>query len=190
MFISQEKLKSNIAEYILYMWHVEDVVRACAFDLNKIEENIIQQLGISDVQQIQLRNWYKGIVDEMKRAKLLQRGHLQEVEEKMAELHLLHTTLLTVLKDKEYIALFDHAKPEIEELKKKSEVKVDDNLSAEKKSRIVKNDIEACFNGLYGLWMLRLQKKEISAETSAALNKISKLISYLTRNYHTMMTGL
>ncbi len=190
MFISQEKLKNNIAEYILYMWHVEDVVRACAFDLNKIEEVIIQKTASSEVQQIQLRNWYKGIVEEMKSAKLLQRGHLKEVEEKMAELHLLHTTLLTVLKNKDYIELFEIAKPEIEELKKKSEVKVDDSLSAEKKTRIVKNDIEACFNGLYGLWMLRLQKKEVSSETSAALNKISKLISYLTRNYHTMMTGL
>ncbi len=190
MFISQEKLKTNIAEYILYMWHVEDVVRACAFDLEKIEENIIQKSTLSDVQQIQLRNWYKGIVEEMRRAKLLQRGHLQEVEEKMAELHLLHTTLLTVLKDKEYIALYDRTRPEIEELKKKSEVKVDDSLSAEKKYRIVKSDIDACFNGLYGLWMLRLQKKEISAETSAALTKISKLISYIAHKYHIMMSGL
>jgi len=190
VFISQEKLKSNIAEYVLYMWHVEDVVRACAFDLNKIEETIIKSSALSEVQQIQLRNWYKGIIDEMKRAKLLQRGHLQEVEEKMAELTMLHTTLIQTLKNKEYIALFDDAKAEIEELKKRSEIKVDDTLTNEKKSRIVKSDIEACFNGLYGLWMLRLQKKDVSEETSVAIAKISKLISYLTRSYHTMMTGI
>lgn len=190
MFISQEKLKSNIAEYVLYMWHVEDLVRACAFDLNKIEETIIKPSGLSEVQQIQLKNWYKGIIDEMKRAKLLQRGHLQEVEEKMAELNMLHNALLQTMKNKDYISLFDDAKTEIEELKKRSEIQIDDAITNEKKSRVVKSDIEACFNGLYGLWMLRLQKKQISEETSAAIAKISKLISYLTRSYHTMMTGI
>ena len=33
MIIAQQKLKENIAEYILYMYQIEDVVRAYHFDL-------------------------------------------------------------------------------------------------------------------------------------------------------------
>lgn len=170
------------------MWHVEDLVRAYQFDLEKIDENIISRNTSSDVQQIQLKNWYKGIVNEMKQAKLLQRGHLKEVEEKMVELNLLHITLLNHIKNKEYIMLYDRAKPEIEELKKRSEISKEG--SEEIKSKAVKSDIEACFNGLYGIWMLRLQKKQISEETSSAMNKISNLIAYLTRSYHSTMNGI
>jgi len=43
MIIAQEKKKTNLAEYILYMWQVEDIIRAYQFDITKIEENIIKQ---------------------------------------------------------------------------------------------------------------------------------------------------
>ena len=33
MYISQQLKKKNIAEYLLYMWQVEDMLRASNFDM-------------------------------------------------------------------------------------------------------------------------------------------------------------
>ena len=37
----EEKKKSNIIEYVLYLWQVENIIRACQFDVNIIEKNVI-----------------------------------------------------------------------------------------------------------------------------------------------------
>lgn len=47
-----------------------------------------------------------------------------------------------------------------------------------------KDEIETCFNALYGMLMLRLQKREVSAETMDAINKISSFIALLSRYFH------
>ena len=41
MLVAQQKLKENIAEYILYMYQIEDVIRAYQFDLDSILENYV-----------------------------------------------------------------------------------------------------------------------------------------------------
>ena len=40
MIIASKKRKENIAEYILYMWQIEDMIRANDFDISKIRRNI------------------------------------------------------------------------------------------------------------------------------------------------------
>ena len=41
MIIAQEKRKTNIAEFILYMWQVEDLIRAYKFDIKLITEAVL-----------------------------------------------------------------------------------------------------------------------------------------------------
>ena len=36
MIVAKQKRKENIAEYLLYMWQVEDLIRANQFDLSLI----------------------------------------------------------------------------------------------------------------------------------------------------------
>ena len=55
------------------------------------------------------------------------------------------------------------------------------------KQQGVKSEIEACFNGLYGMWMLKISKKEISTQTQQSIDKISKFMVQLAQNYHKMM---
>ena len=45
------------------------------------------------------------------------------------------------------------------------------------------NEVETCFNSLYGVMMLRLQKKEISLETQHAVKEISTFIGMLNDYY-------
>jgi len=42
MLIAQQKLKENIAEYILYMYQIEDVIRAYKFDLERIMDEYVR----------------------------------------------------------------------------------------------------------------------------------------------------
>lgn len=39
MIVAREKRKKNVAEYVLYMWQVEDTIRAFNFNINTLEEN-------------------------------------------------------------------------------------------------------------------------------------------------------
>ena len=43
MLIAREKRKSNVAEYVLYMWQLEDMLRAMQMDIRLVEQNIVSQ---------------------------------------------------------------------------------------------------------------------------------------------------
>ena len=43
MFIAKQKRKENIAEYLLYMWQVEDIIRSMNCDIRLIDSNIVSQ---------------------------------------------------------------------------------------------------------------------------------------------------
>ena len=45
------------------------------------------------------------------------------------------------------------------------------------------NEIETCLNALYGVMMLRLQKKEISPDTTHAIKEITTFIGMLSDYY-------
>ena len=44
MLVASQKRKENIAEYLLYMWQVEDIVRAFNLDIERIRQNIIDRV--------------------------------------------------------------------------------------------------------------------------------------------------
>lgn len=46
------------------------------------------------------------------------------------------------------------------------------------------SEIETCFEALYGLLMLKLQKKEISAGTAKAMEQVSSFVSMLANYYN------
>ena len=47
MYIASQKRKENIAEYLLYMWQIEDLIRANGLDLDKIKSNVIDKYQLS-----------------------------------------------------------------------------------------------------------------------------------------------
>lgn len=174
MFIAQEKKKNNILEYILYMWQVENIIRACQFDIELIQSNVIAQLGLTDNDKDLVKEWYLDLIRQMKSQNLKQAGHLSFTRDVITELTLLHQTLLKTFKDKSYNPLYNNARADIYDLQKKQP-----NDPTE---------IEACINGMFGLWMLKLRQKEISAETQKSFDRITKLLARLGKNYHEMMT--
>ena len=43
MIIARRKRKENIAEYLLYMWQVEDLIRANNFDMDSIRRTVVDR---------------------------------------------------------------------------------------------------------------------------------------------------
>lgn len=176
MFIAQEKRQSNVAEYLLYMWQVENVIRTAQFDINVIEKSIIDQMGLDDNQREQEIEWYKGLIAKMKKEQLLTKGHLLELRDLVVELSYVHNSLLNNVKDSNYGFIYNTARPFIQELKAKQE-------------GLVHDEVEICLNGLFAFWMLKAGKKEVSASTSQAMGAISKLIGTLSNKYKEMMAS-
>ncbi|MCM1292798.1 MAG: DUF4924 family protein [Bacteroides sp.] len=171
MFIASEKRRSNIAEYLLYMWQIEDIIRANSLDIEKINERIIAPYpGLADEQRTQLREWYESLIDMMRREGVVESGHLQINRSVLSSLVALHQTLLADPKFADYSSEFYRTLPFIVELRAKS---------GENKS----GEIETCFNALYAILLMRLQGKEITAETASAITQISKLIAMLSHYF-------
>lgn len=171
MFTASQKKQENIAEYLLYMWQIEDLIRANELDMDKIDTNIISRYtGLSDQQRRDLYGWYESLIDMMRREGVEKKGHLQLNKNTLNELSDLHSRLLADPRFNIYSQQFYHTLPFIVELRAKA---------GEDKA----GEIETCFNALYGLMMLRLQKREVSAQTLEAAQQISKFLALLAGYY-------
>lgn len=171
MYIASQKRKENIAEYILYMWQIEDIIRANGCDIDKIRTNIIDRYDVDDARKTELTEWYESLIEMMRREGVIASGHLQINHNILNQLVQLHQALLADPEFPEYTAEFYKTLPYIVELRSKAgDSKV--------------GEIETCFTALYGMLMMRLQKKEIGPDTKEAIAQITRFISLLSKDFH------
>ena len=170
MYIAQELRKKNIAEYILYMWQVEDTIRAFGCQLSRIRREYIEQFDYTDEQKEEETDWFGNRIRMMNEEGCRERGHLQINKTTLMMLEDLHRQLIDSTKFPFYTSEYYKVLPYIVELR---------NRGANKKE----NEIETCFNSLYGVMMLKLQKKDISPDTAHAVKEITTLIGMLNDYY-------
>ena len=48
MLIAREKRTSNVAEYILYMWQLEDMLRAMRLYMQLVYQNVVSRFVVGD----------------------------------------------------------------------------------------------------------------------------------------------
>ena len=77
MFIASQLKKQNIVEYLLYMWQIEDLIRAFSLDIDAINEKIIEPYQVSAEEKKQLYDWYVSLIDMMRSENVQQSGHIQ-----------------------------------------------------------------------------------------------------------------
>lgn len=183
MFISNELRKTNIAEYLLYMWQVEDMLRACDCSLARVRREIVERYDCSDEQKEELSDWYGSLIRMMNDEGCRVSGHLQMNESTMAELERLNAQLLDCSSRPLYRAQYYRALPYIVELRRKTKT-AHATLPAGKKEKSEEKEIETCLNALYGTMLLRLQHKEISPETQHAIDEITMLVGMLSDEYN------
>ena len=73
MFISRQLKQQNIAEYLIYMWQVEDLIRAYKCDLETIRQQLVARYPTE--QQAELAQWYEDLIEMMRREQVMQQGH-------------------------------------------------------------------------------------------------------------------
>ena len=170
MIIASQKRKENIAEYLLYMWQIEDMIRANDLDIEKIERNVIDRFNLTAQQRKEMVDWYESLIDMMRREGIEKSGHLQMNRNILGQLVALHQALLKYPRFPEYSAEFYRTLPFIVELRSKA--------GDEKPG-----EIETCFNALYGMLMLRLKGQEITPDTLNAIKQISHFIAVLAHDF-------
>ena len=77
MLSAQKLREENIAEYLLYMWQTEDILRAYECDEGRIERELIPRLGVSGDDAAGLRSWYAGLCEMMRSEGVRLKGHLR-----------------------------------------------------------------------------------------------------------------
>ncbi|MDR0795988.1 MAG: DUF4924 family protein [Tannerella sp.] len=166
MLVAQQKRKENIVEYLLYMWQVEDLIRAGRFDL----ELLVGQYDQPEEVKKQIRQWYVELIEMMYNEGVMESGHIQLNQNIISSLTDYHIRLLKEPGETVYKALYYKTLPFIVQLRSKSGgVKVP--------------ELETCFIALYGYLLLRFQKKEIRSETIEAVKQINTFLSYLAEKY-------
>ncbi len=94
MIIAQAKRKENIAEYLLYMWQVEDIIRAMGMDIDKIKAGIIDRYDVDENTRKETVDWWEGLIMMMQHEGKQQAGHLQINKNVLIRLNDLHNELL------------------------------------------------------------------------------------------------
>ncbi len=176
MFVAQEKKKGNIAEYLLYMWQVEDLIRANNFDVDSIYTNFISRFSLPENQRIEIKTWYSNLAQMMIEENIRKSGHLQFLTNQLNDLIEFHHTIVNNKRDREYIEIYANTRAII------AEYSIKTNLT-------LLPEIEVCFIALYSTLLLKLQKKQISKDTLEGTEAFSRLLAMLSKKYHLFEQG-
>ena len=176
MIIAKRKRKENIAEYLLYMWQVEDLIRANRFDMDSIRRTVIAHYAQPSSVKEEIAQWYQELIDMMRSEGVMEKGHIQLNKNVIIALTDLHLRLLRSTKEMVYGATYYKTLPFIVQLRAKS--------GGEELP-----EIETCFNALYGYLLLKMQHKEVSAETTEAIKQITAFLALLSEKYRADMNN-
>ena len=168
MKYAQQLKQSNVVTYLLYMWYVEDLLRAYGCDADRLQPLLQAQYTPEELPAA--CEWYANLCDMMRAEGVTDAGHLQILRNLVLDLTELHGLLLSSPRFPFYNAAYYKVLPFIVELRNKGVDKQE-------------GEIETCFDALYGVMMLRLQKKEVGTSTAHAVKEITTLVGMLNDYY-------
>lgn len=142
----------NIAEYVLKIWQIEDLIRAFHDD-----EAMNQNAFMSEIRMM------------MEREGKMEKGHVTVSMVAVSEMQDLHEELYR--EDASYRGAWLQLMPAMTILKAKTD-------------RPTMSDMEICLTFLYEIMLLRMQKKDISAATTATQQQVSQLLRHISMAYY------
>ena len=166
MFIAQKLRSQSISAYLIYMYQVEDLIRAYGLDADRIAAEYLPRFGYDEQQMKEAREWYESLARMMREEGKEQAGHVRVVQNTLDLLEDRHQELLADKDEHDYKAAYYKALPHIVALRTQGNNKA-------------KHEMENCIDALYGATLLRMQGKELSLGTQTALKPISELLNIL-----------
>lgn len=176
MKIAHQLKDTNIAEYLLYMWQLEDTLRAYGCDADRLREDYVSRFQLTDDERRAEEQWLADLCTMMREEGKTKGGHLQMNIGTLSLMTDLHLQLLQSTKHPFYAATYYKALPFIVELRARS-------------SRTDVPELENCFEALYGVMLLRLQQKAVTPQTQEAVSHISRLLALLADAWRKDMAG-
>ncbi|HSI77036.1 MAG TPA: DUF4924 family protein [Lunatimonas sp.] len=168
--LALQKKKENIAEFIIYMYQMEDLIRAYQFNMDDIHQYVIAHYPISSEEKAEVLNWFKELAEKMKSEKIQNKGHLSEVQEKVEVLATYHWNFLK--SDRDYFEIYNLAKPYVIA------------LFMEAGDEDPGHEIQLCINAIYGLLLSRLHGRKVPEDMIKATDSFGAVLRYLTEAYH------
>lgn len=170
--VAENKRATNIAEYIIYMYQMEDLIRSYQGNAEEIKTFVVSKYPVSEEERAEISDWYLALLEKMKEQDILEKGHLIELNQLVASLAEIHWKLLKT--DAGYFEIYNKTKPFIIEAAMQAE------------GQDLGNEIQICLNGIYGLLLCRLLGKKVSDEQLKSAEAFGDVLSYLSRYYQTV----
>ncbi len=179
MDIARQLRHSNIAEYILYLWQLEDLLRGLQFSPEAIfSQFVAPRTDLSPQDQQSLHNWYCEYCDLLEREGKRAQGHSEHTLHLIADLADMHQRLLTLPIGVRYRTLWVSLEEVLPDLR---------NAGGESSQNIT--DIELCFRALYGAVLYRLKGDQGRGAVEDTLAYISPVIAELAKLYGQIERG-
>ncbi len=176
MDIAQAKRKENIAEYILYLWQIEDLLRALQFSPEAIYSQLVATRNIPEEQRHVYLLWYMDIVNLLSEEGKQQKGHLDHTLHLISDMHDLHLRLMQLPAGEHYRSTYARLQPHLGALKL---VLADGDM----------NDTELCFRALYAAMLYRIKGDGGKGAVVDTIEYISPVIGELAAMYHKVERG-
>ncbi|MHA7128036.1 DUF4924 family protein [Algoriphagus namhaensis] len=167
---AESKKAQNIAEYIIYLYQQEDLIRSFQGNLAEIRQYVVSHFPVDEKEKEEIFLWYKSLRDQMEQEEVLERGHLNEARMLVRQLSELHWSLLK--RDKTYFETYQKAKPHI----------IQAVMDAD--GQDVGSEVQICLNGVYGLLLCRLLGKKVTEEQLKSVEAFGEVLSLLSYYYH------
>lgn len=167
--IADKKKSQNIPEYIIYMYQIEDLIRAYDFNKEEIKKYVISHYPITDEEKEATWKWFESISASMLDEGINEKGHLKETQQFVSDLAEIHWKLIKT--DKTYFEHYQKAKPHIMHLV----IEAGDDAPA--------NEIQVCLNAVYGLLLAKLRGRDIPSDMAEATDAFGNVLSYLNWVY-------
>lgn len=169
MYIAKSIREKSVVEYLLYMWQMEDLIRAYGCSLTRIRREYIDRFDYTDQQKDEEEDWFGDLIRMMNQEGKREKGHLAINEVLLQDLGDLHVRLLQSTRFPYYSAEYYRVLPFIVELRQKGDKEI--------------GEVETCLNALYGVMLLRMRQKPISPETAHAIKAITTFLGMLSDYY-------
>ena len=177
MDIAKAKRRENIAEYILYLWQLEDLLRALQFSPEAIYSTLIApRKDIAEDQKSIFLMWYLDLATLLQQEGKEEKGHLEHTLHLIQDLHDLHLQLMKPPVGEHYRRTYARLEPDLPRLRA---VIGNPGMS----------ETELCFRALYAAMLYRIKGEGNKSAVTDTLEFISPVIAELAAMYGKVERG-
>lgn len=167
MDIARTKRRENIAEYILYLWQLEDLLRALQFSPEAIYSQLVQPRKLPPDQEHDLFMWYMELASLLRQEGKETTGHLDHTLHLIADLHNLHLQLMESHAGERYRSLYGIMALELPKLR--------ETLGESKNVDVTSmTDTELAFRALYAAMLYKIKG---GTKADKAFSDVTEIVS-------------